>query len=458
MTHRGPFNQSATWAALVAMTSLLVAPATNAQGIQYEVTVLPQVPDAIYTYGTDINNAGQVVGFSSFAWNPYATRGWTWSESEGFAFLPDPPGEDRLRYAAQAISDTGYIAGDGGGDFGNAWVYRDGVYNMVGATDSPSSCTDINNAGDAVGYHGSAFWGVHMFKYTLRDGFSDLLPPMIGRAYGINNYGVAVASSGADAWRIEPDGTGSIIEGLSSFRTRTPTRIRDDETITGSAGGHDLSRGLYYTESEGMIDIPWFSQWNWAVGMADDGTVAGSSSDSLGTWIWRVGDPSVTWLDSLIDPGLGLRLDRVEAINQRGQMLVDARVDDFQNPDRLIVLTPIDADPYPILAQTALRRGMITEFVTTGAAVGERVYFLYSTVGIGNGPCPPALGGLCLDLLSPIRLGDAVGDANGIARLDVTVPANAPLGLTVFTQSVIRRGPGGQDSAKSIPFQAVISD
>lgn len=155
VTLRCPFRL--TTMAVAAFALAMTGDAVRGQTIQYEVTVLPQIPDALYTYGTDINNAGQVVGFASFAWNPYATRGWTWSEADGLSFLPDPPGDDRLRYAAQAISDTGFIAGDGGGDFGNAWIFKDGVYAMVGAPEAPSSCTDVNNAGHAVGYYGSAF-------------------------------------------------------------------------------------------------------------------------------------------------------------------------------------------------------------------------------------------------------------------------------------------------------------
>ncbi|NOG55422.1 MAG: hypothetical protein HND57_14060 [Planctomycetes bacterium] len=429
-----------------------------AQQVEYEITVLPQVPDAIYSYATDINNAGQVVGFSSFPWNPYAYRGWIWSEADGLEFLPDPPGEDRLRYAAQAISDTGFIAVDGGGDFGNAWVYKDGVYHMTGTPATPANCVDVNNAGDAVGWYGSAFFGVHLFKYTLAGGFEQLLAPQIGRAYGINNHGIAVANSGADGWRIYPDGTAEIIEGLPSFGSRSPSRITDGGIITGSAGAHDFSAGFYYTDAGGMIEIPWISTWNWAVGVADDGTVAGSSSNSIATWIWHVGDAQVTWLPGLIDPNSGYRLDRVEAINNRGQMVVDAHVDDWQNPDRLIVLTPVDARPYPILGQTGLRRGQETEFVTSGAEPGEEVYFIYSTAGLGEGPCPRQLGGLCLDLLKPVLLGTAVGDANGIARLAVTVPSRAPLGQMVHTQSVIRRGPSGADSVKSEPFYATITD
>jgi len=110
-----------------------------------------------------------------------------------------------------------------------------------------------------------------------------------------------------------------------------------------------------------------------------------------------------------------------------------------------------------VLSQTPLRRGQVAAFHVAGARPDDEVFFLYSTRGVGDGPCPPQLGGLCLNLRNPVeRLGSARADAGGLATLRVTIPGGAPLGTPVHTQAVIRRGPGGSMSVKSRPVSAQI--
>ncbi len=101
------------------------------------------------------------------------------------------------------------------------------------------------------------------------------------------------------------------------------------------------------------------------------------------------------------------------------------------------------------LEVSALTRGQVGALTLRNAVPGERVDFVLSLVGIGSGSCPPALGGLCLDLLAPIvRIGNSNADAFGVAVLTVNVPVGAPL-RTVHMQAVARRGTGGVDSVKS---------
>ncbi len=90
-------------------------------------------------------------------------------------------------------------------------------------------------------------------------------------------------------------------------------------------------------------------------------------------------------------------------------------------------------------------RGGSVDFDVSGAAPGSRVYLLASTVE-GNGPCPPALGGLCLDLVAPTILGSDVASAGGVVRFTRAVPAGAPLGEWVF--QVVH---GGAQPAVSAP-------
>jgi len=120
------------------------------------------------------------------------------------------------------------------------------------------------------------------------------------------------------------------------------------------------------------------------------------------------------------------------------------------------------SDPLPIgsirLSSTEIHRGQQATFTVTNADVGESVVFLYSLKGLGNGPCVPQLGGLCLDLLSPIKqFGSRNANANGTAILNVIVPKNAPLQMAHF-QSVAKRGSGGVDSVRSNTVSEVIQN
>lgn len=109
------------------------------------------------------------------------------------------------------------------------------------------------------------------------------------------------------------------------------------------------------------------------------------------------------------------------------------------------------------LTQTPLVRGQPATWTVTGANPGERVRIYRSRTGIGDGPCPPAYGGLCIDLQPPVRvLGDAVADASGIAEVTITIPPATPIGTQFHTQALIRRGAGGVDSVKSNTSSAVV--
>jgi outer membrane protein assembly factor BamB len=109
------------------------------------------------------------------------------------------------------------------------------------------------------------------------------------------------------------------------------------------------------------------------------------------------------------------------------------------------------------LTHTVLVRGQQAIFTVSGAVPGETVYFLYSLAGTGEGPCPPQIGGLCLDLLEPITIFGSTMAAgpDGTAEFVITVPLRAPL-RDVSTQAVVRRGTGGSQSVKSNPVTAAL--
>ena len=93
--------------------------------------------------------------------------------------------------------------------------------------------------------------------------------------------------------------------------------------------------------------------------------------------------------------------------------------------------------------------GELAVFEVLGADAGERVY-LVAAHGEGDGPCHEGLGGMCLDLETPVRtVVHVFADEDGVARLHLTVPSRWTLGRDIAMQAVLVRGLGGVDTGKS---------
>lgn len=108
------------------------------------------------------------------------------------------------------------------------------------------------------------------------------------------------------------------------------------------------------------------------------------------------------------------------------------------------------APPPLAFDQDTLVVGTDVDFTVVGAAPGDTIRFLYSLTGVGSGPCVPALGGLCLELLPPIELiGTATADGIGDATLTAPLPPTAPL-VFLHTQAVVDRGMVGSVATNTI--------
>lgn len=121
------------------------------------------------------------------------------------------------------------------------------------------------------------------------------------------------------------------------------------------------------------------------------------------------------------------------------------------------LLTPFQKDPDAHLGFQVdpLVAGTTATFTVTGAEPGAPVHYLASIAGIGDGPCIPFLGNVCLDLLEPLALlGSATTQPDGSATFSLTVPPFH--GLTVHLQALAVQGPGGQDSKTTPPVTATI--
>jgi len=109
------------------------------------------------------------------------------------------------------------------------------------------------------------------------------------------------------------------------------------------------------------------------------------------------------------------------------------------------------------LTVSDLRAGEDATWSIRGAEPGETVRFLATSAGLGDGPCPGRLGGLCLDILEPIlHVGSVTADASGDASVTVSMPSDVPPGAMAQSQAVIVRGNEGGDSVKSAPIESEV--
>ena len=116
------------------------------------------------------------------------------------------------------------------------------------------------------------------------------------------------------------------------------------------------------------------------------------------------------------------------------------------------VSSDLERRPPPVLTLTGsewLVPGEPADFEVTGAAPGERVY-LVAAAGMGEGPCHEGLGGLCLDLETPVhRVVHAFAEEGGAAQFELTVPSRWAPGRPLVMQAVVVRGLAGVDTGKS---------
>lgn len=99
---------------------------------------------------------------------------------------------------------------------------------------------------------------------------------------------------------------------------------------------------------------------------------------------------------------------------------------------------------------SALNAGGIATMNVADADPGEQVFLLRSLNGMGNGPCPPALNGMCVDLTPGIAImGPITASAAGTGTLSATLPGTVPFGTNVCLQAVAIRSAGAGGSVKS---------
>ena len=93
---------------LLLAAGVLSVSSARGQTVEYEVTILPPIPDSFATVVLGMNNHGDLVGYAQLPRNPFFLRGWKWSADEGMVLLPAPPTAEAtaVRHGGSKMAST----------------------------------------------------------------------------------------------------------------------------------------------------------------------------------------------------------------------------------------------------------------------------------------------------------------------------------------------------------------
>ena len=328
---------------------------------RYRITDLGVLPGHRASIAVGLNNAGQVLGESTGpkAGHPriQETRVFVWSEADGMTDIGMPPGESML--TAGGINDAGMVVGYSSyGPNAFSWQAGSGLQEVVpwpGAWQTRLYA--IDSAGRAVGQSSGPGVAQRAVSWTSARGIRPLPPHRrFSIALGLNDRGQTIgvqlyADKQISVLR-QPDGTvvrlGHLPVDRGARATTNPFAINDAGQVVGvsSIGDGFHSHAMLWTPEAGMQDLGALpgDRNSLATGINRQGIVVGMSGPTLYMSHMFVWAPSTGMRDAndLVDPDDPLRgivhLDAAYAINDRGQIAGDARV---AGSLHAVLLTPV---------------------------------------------------------------------------------------------------------------------
>jgi probable HAF family extracellular repeat protein len=293
----------------------LLSIATGAQAVVYRITDLGDLlGGSDKSRAFDINNHGQVVGYSSGG--PEAHPDWTmrafvWNSASGMQTLTNLSGTTSRAYAindsgqitgehwatgvpsssrafrwdsgtvqnlgtvaigqsgktslGMAINASGQVVGEGQYDnFVRAVVWQGGTAAVLDKLPNEyySRATDINDDGLVVGSSGP-------YAFTYRNGVMTRLSDLPGESYysyahAVNNAGAVVGQSANEDGASAVLWTGSGILSLGDLQDGTPNSSANDINVAGqvvgvgtaaNANGGSVRRAFVWSAESGMLDL-----------------------------------------------------------------------------------------------------------------------------------------------------------------------------------------------------------
>lgn len=276
-----------------------------------------------YSYAYDVNDVGQVVGYSETATGSY--HAFSWTAAGGMIDLGTLGGDSSVAFS---VNDAGQVVGESfAGDLSChafSWTGA-GVMIDIGTIETCNQYPPtVNNAGQVVvnRYGRASVW-------TVSEGIRDLgtLGGGFSAAYAINSAGQVVGDSTTASGQVNAfswTAAGGMIDlGSLDGVGSQAVAVNDAGQVVGNSGtsGGSSYHAFSWTEAAGMIDLGTLGGPNsQAFAVNDAGQVVGSSTASPGD-----SPPSYafSWTAAGGMTGLGTAADQSEAVavNDAGQVV-----------------------------------------------------------------------------------------------------------------------------------------
>jgi probable HAF family extracellular repeat protein len=296
--------------ALVSGTAALsLLAATGAQAVIYRITDIHGLfTGAGTSQALDVNNLGQVVGFSNGA---SGDRAFVWDSATGTMVSNLTSSVGR----AHAINEAGQIAGEYAALGGTqAFRWSNGtLYNLSGSTGNSAGYA-INESGYVAGTSNSVsrIWEYGTTSRPIPS-LSNKFKSPIQAAWDINDSGTVVGASGNHGYSYSGGGIALDLGILptSGGDSAIANAVNNDGWIVGQSieFGVGWRSGFIYRNNQmtSLGDLPGDAHQSSALDINNGGKVVGFGTvakDTKAAFIWDAGNPEAKMIDlnTLIDP------------------------------------------------------------------------------------------------------------------------------------------------------------
>jgi probable HAF family extracellular repeat protein len=391
---------------LIVAISIVVSLLSLANAQSYSVTSIGTGSNHPSPFA--VNSNGAVVGVYLVSPKPLQTNAFFWTKPAGLQGLGtlDGTGNDSSAYGVNA---SGQVVGQanssvGGSDQAFVWSASSGMVGL-GTLGGPTSVANaINASGQVAGQSDLASGFTAGFLWTQSGGLQNLGTLPGGQQSGANAIntsgeiaGWANVGDNSDAF-IWTESGGMVDLGINANCGATALGLNDSGEVIGwfnnSSGCSFTSHGFSWTHSGGLKDLGVLSggQYSFAYGINSTGQIVGtgdSSTSAIVALLWTA-DGTIHDLNTLIAPGIARTLVSANAINNAGQIVVNATAKTGKG-NYALLLTPIMSTTL----SSSLNPSVLGQSVTITAAVnsiagpppnGEEVVFKQGTTVLATVP------------------------------------------------------------------------